>query len=416
MSGYNPYDNVLATLESAAKVLGYESSEYEVLKYPERTLRVAVPVRMDDGSVKVFEGYRVQHSTVRGPAKGGLRFHPDVNMDEVSALAAWMTFKCAVAGIPYGGGKGGVAVDPKKLSKTELQNLTRSFTKAIAPIIGPEVDIPAPDVNTTPEIMGWIVDTYSTLKGAFTPGVVTGKPIALGGSQGRVEATGRGVTISVKNALKALGRELKGATVAVQGMGNVGSISAKLLYEEGAKIVAVSNTTAAIYNPNGLNIPEILDFLADKNNKLKDYKGDVQFITNGQLLTLDVDVLVPAAMENMINKDNVNDIRAKLIVEGANGPVTVEADAVLEEKGICVIPDILANAGGVVVSYFEWVQNLQQFYWDEATVNQRLENIMNDAFRNVWETAQEKKISMRTAAYVVAVRRIVETLKMRGSI
>jgi len=416
MSGYNPYDNVLATLESAAKVLGYEPSEYEVLKYPERTLRVAVPVRMDDGSVKVFEGYRVQHSTVRGPAKGGLRFHPDVNMDEVSALAAWMTFKCAVAGIPYGGGKGGVAVDPKKLSKTELQNLTRSFTKAIAPIIGPEVDIPAPDVNTTPEIMGWIVDTYSTLKGAFTPGVVTGKPIALGGSQGRVEATGRGVTISVKNALKALGRELKGATVAVQGMGNVGSISAKLLYEEGAKIVAVSNTTAAIYNPNGLNIPEILDFLADKNNKLKDYKGDVQFITNGQLLTLDVDVLVPAAMENMINKDNVNDIRAKLIVEGANGPVTVEADAVLEEKGICVIPDILANAGGVVVSYFEWVQNLQQFYWDEATVNQRLENIMNDAFRNVWETAQEKKISMRTAAYVVAVRRIVETLKMRGSI
>lgn len=416
MSGYNPYDNVLATLESAAKVLGYESSEYEVLKYPERTLRVAVPVRMDDGSVKVFEGYRVQHSTVRGPAKGGLRFHPDVNMDEVSALAAWMTFKCAVAGIPYGGGKGGVAVDPKKLSKTELQNLTRSFTKAIAPIIGPEVDIPAPDVNTTPEIMGWIVDTYSTLKGAFTPGVVTGKPIALGGSQGRVEATGRGVTISVKNALKALGRELKGATVAVQGMGNVGSISAKLLYEEGAKIVAVSNTTAAIYNPNGLNIPEILDFLADKNNKLKDYKGDVQFITNGQLLTLDVDVLVPAAMENMINKDNVNDIRAKLIVEGANGPVTVEADAVLEQKGICVIPDILANAGGVVVSYFEWVQNLQQFYWDEATVNQRLENIMNDAFRNVWETAQEKKISMRTAAYVVAVRRIVETLKMRGSI
>ena len=245
---------------------------------------------------------------------------------------------------------------------------------------------------------------------------MTGKPIALGGSQGRVEATGRGVTISVKNALKALGRELKGATVAVQGMGNVGSISAKLLYEEGAKIVAVSNTTAAIYNPNGLNIPEILDFLADKNNKLKDYKGDVQFITNGQLLTLDVDVLVPAAMENMINKDNVNDIRAKLIVEGANGPVTVEADAVLEEKGICVIPDILANAGGVVVSYFEWVQNLQQFYWDEATVNQRLENIMNDAFRNVWETAQEKKISMRTAAYVVAVRRIVETLKMRGSI
>jgi len=416
MSGYNPYDNVLATLESAAKVLGYEPSEYEVLKYPERTLRVAVPVRMDDGSVKVFEGYRVQHSTVRGPAKGGLRFHPDVNMDEVSALAAWMTFKCAVAGIPYGGGKGGVAVDPKKLSKTELQNLTRSFTKAIAPIIGPEVDIPAPDVNTTPEIMGWIVDTYSTLKGAFTPGVVTGKPIALGGSQGRVEATGRGVTISVKNALKALGRELKGATVAVQGMGNVGSISAKLLYEEGAKIVAVSNTTAAIYNPNGLNIPEILDFLADKNNKLKDYKGDVQFITNGQLLTLDVDVLVPAAMENMINKDNVNDIRAKLIVEGANGPVTVEADAVLEQKGICVIPDILANAGGVVVSYFEWVQNLQQFYWDEATVNQRLENIMNDAFRNVWETAQEKKISMRTAAYVVAVRRIVETLKMRGSI
>ncbi len=416
MSGYNPYDNVLATLESAAKVLGYESSEYEVLKYPERTLRVAVPVRMDDGSVKVFEGYRVQHSTVRGPAKGGLRFHPDVNMDEVSALAAWMTFKCAVAGIPYGGGKGGVAVDPKKLSKTELQNLTRSFTKAIAPIIGPEVDIPAPDVGTTPEIMGWIVDTYSTLKGSFTPGVVTGKPIELGGSLGRGEATGRGITITAKNALKALGRELKGATVAVQGMGNVGSVSAKLIHAAGAKIVAVSDVSTGIYNANGLNIPDILAFVAGGKNLLKDYKGDVEFIDNGQLLTLDVDLLVPAAMENMINQDNAANIRAKLIVEGANGPTTVEADAILEQKGIPVIPDILANAGGVVVSYFEWVQNLQQFYWDEATVNQRLENIMNDAFRNVWETAQEKKVSMRTAAYVVAVRRIVETLQMKGSI
>jgi len=416
MSGYNPYDNVLATLESAAKVLGYEPSEYEVLRYPERTLRVAVPVRMDDGSVKVFEGYRVQHSTVRGPAKGGLRFHPDVNMDEVSALAAWMTFKCAVAGIPYGGGKGGVAVDPKKLSKTELQNLTRSFTKAIAPIIGPEVDIPAPDVGTTPEIMGWIVDTYSTLKGSFTPGVVTGKPIELGGSLGRGEATGRGITITAKNALKALGRELKGATVAVQGMGNVGSVSAKLIHAAGAKIVAVSDVSTGIYNANGLNIPDILAFVAGGKNLLKDYKGDVEFIDNGQLLTLDVDLLVPAAMENMINQDNAANIRAKLIVEGANGPTTVEADAILEQKGIPVIPDILANAGGVVVSYFEWVQNNQKFYWDEETVNQRLESVMNEAFRNVWETAQEKKVSMRTAAYVVAVRRIVETLQMKGSI
>jgi len=334
----------------------------------------------------------------------------------VSALAAWMTFKCAVAGIPYGGGKGGVAVDPKKLSKTELQNLTRSFTKAIAPIIGPEVDIPAPDVGTTPEIMGWIVDTYSTLKGSFTPGVVTGKPIELGGSLGRGEATGRGITITAKNALKALGRELKGATVAVQGMGNVGSVSAKLIHAAGAKIVAVSDVSTGIYNANGLNIPDILAFVAGGKNLLKDYKGDVEFIDNGQLLTLDVDLLVPAAMENMINQDNAANIRAKLIVEGANGPTTVEADAILEQKGIPVIPDILANAGGVVVSYFEWVQNNQKFYWDEETVNQRLESVMNEAFRNVWETAQEKKVSMRTAAYVVAVRRIVETLQMKGSI
>ncbi|MGI6404203.1 MAG: Glu/Leu/Phe/Val family dehydrogenase [Oscillospiraceae bacterium] len=416
MSSYNPYDNVLATLESAAKILGYEPSEYEILKHPERSLKVAVPVRMDDGSIKVFDGYRVQHSTVRGPAKGGLRYHPDVNLMEVSALAAWMTFKCAVVGIPYGGGKGALAVDPTKLSKNELKNLTRSFTTMIAPIIGPETDIPAPDLGTNPEIMGWIVDTYSTLKGYPNPGVVTGKPIELGGSLGRGEATGRGITITAKNALKALGRELKGATVAVQGMGNVGSVSAKLIHAAGAKIVAVSDVSTGIYNANGLNIPDILAFVAGGKNLLKDYKGDVEFIDNGQLLTLDVDLLVPAAMENMINQDNAANIRAKLIVEGANGPTTVEADAILEQKGIPVIPDILANAGGVVVSYFEWVQNNQKFYWDEETVNQRLESVMNEAFRNVWEIAQEKKVTIRTGAYLIAVKKIVETLRMKGSI
>lgn len=407
MSAYNPYDNVLATIEAAAKTLGYSPSEYEHIKYPERILQVSIPVRMDDGSVQIFDGYRVQHSTLRGPAKGGLRYHPDVNQSEASALAAWMTFKCAVAGVPYGGGKGGVAVDPFKLSDGEKKRLTECFTERIASFIGPETDIPAPDVGTNAQVMGWLVDTYSRLNGKHTPAITTGKPVDAGGSLGRVEATGRGVTITAKYAMQALGREIKGASVAVQGMGNVGGVSAKLLAEEGAKVVAVSDVSASIYNPNGLNISEILAFIAEKN-LLKDYKGDVTFISNKELLELDVDILVPAALENMINKDNAENIRAKLIVEGANGPVTVEADAVLEKNGIVVVPDILANCGGVVVSYFEWLQNLQDERWTEETVNTRLEETLDPAFKNVWAIAEENNVSLRAGAYLIALKQLVE--------
>jgi len=415
MSNYNPYDNVLATIENAARILGYAPAEYEHLKYPERALQVSVPVRMDDGSVEVFMGYRVQHSTLRGPAKGGFRYHPDVNLDEVSALSAWMTFKCAVAGIPYGGGKGGVAVDPFKLSKDERQRLTRRYTERIAHFIGPEKDIPAPDVGTNAEVMGWLVDEYSRLNGGLALGVVTGKPVSFGGSLGRVEATGRGVTISTKNAMRALGREIKGAAVAVQGMGNVGGISAKLLEQEGAKVVAVSDVSASVYQASGLNVAELLAFIAE-GKLLKDYQGDVQFISNKELLELDVDILVPAALENMINKENAADIKAKLIVEGANGPVTVEADAILEKNGIVVVPDILANGGGVVVSYFEWVQNLQNYYWTEQAVNERLEEILDSAFQSVWEIAAEKQVSMRTGAYLIAIKKLVDASNLRGGL
>jgi len=407
MSTYNPYDNVLATIESAAKTLGYSPAEYEHIKYPERILQVSVPVRMDDGSVQIFDGYRVQHSTLRGPAKGGLRYHPDVNQSEASALAAWMTFKCAVAGVPYGGGKGGVAVDPSKLSEGEKKRLTECFTERISLLIGPEIDIPAPDVGTNAQVMGWLVDTYSRLVGTYTPAVTTGKPVDAGGSLGRTEATGRGVTITAKYAMQELNREIRGATVAVQGMGNVGGISAKLLAEEGAKVVAVSDVSASIYNPNGLNIPELLAFVADRN-LLKNYKGEATLISNKELLELDVDILVPAALENMINKGNAENIRAKLIVEGANGPVTVDADAVLEKKGIIVVPDILANCGGVVVSYFEWVQNLQDERWTEETVNARLEEILSVSFKNVWEIAEEKQVTLRAGAYLIALKQLVE--------
>lgn len=416
MSNYNPYDNVLATIENAAKVLGYAPAQYAHIKYPERALKVSLPLTMDDGSVQVFDGYRVQHSTLRGPAKGGMRYHPAVNQDEVSALSAWMTFKCAVTGVPYGGGKGGVAVDPSKLSPGELQRLTRLYTQRVAQFIGPETDIPAPDVGTNGTVMAWLVDEYSRLNGRFTPAITTGKPVEMGGSLGRVEATGRGVTITAKNAMGALGRKLEGATVAVQGMGNVGGVSAKLLAQAGAKIVAVSDVSASVYNPDGLDIADILAFTAGGKNLLKDYKGAVSFITNDELLVLDVDVLVPAALENMIHKENAAQVKAKLIVEGANGPVTVEADAILEEKGIIVAPDILANSGGVVVSYFEWVQNLQNFYWTEEEVNRRLEEILNTAFQSVWNIAEENKVSLRTGAYLIAIKKLVDASILRGQI
>lgn len=412
---YNPYDNVLATVENAAHILGYKPAEYEAVKYPERELSVSVPVRMDDGSVKVFKGYRVQHSTVRGPAKGGIRYHQNVNLDEVKALSAWMTFKCAVADIPYGGGKGGVVVDPTTLSDGEKQRLTRRFTSMISPIIGPDKDIPAPDVGTNAEVMGWIMDTYSMLNGHSTPAVVTGKPIALGGSEGRNEATGRGIMLNTLYICQKLGIDIKAATVTIQGMGNVGSVTAKLLDKEGAKIVAVSDVSGGIYNENGLNIPAILKYLSVKGNLLSGYNEDgMKRISNEELLTLDTTILIPAALENQINIDNADKIKAKVIVEGANGPTTIEADEILDKKGVVLVPDILANSGGVIVSYFEWVQNLQSFEWTEEEVNSKLARKMSEAFENVYGIAKEKNVSLRTGAYLIALKSVVDTTKLRG--
>ncbi len=413
---YNPYDNVLKVVEDAASILGYTESDIEAIKYPERELKVSIPVRMDDGTTHVFEGYRIQHSTSRGPAKGGIRFHPAVNIDEVRALSAWMTFKCAVVNIPYGGGKGGVVCDPSKLSENEIRAITRRYTAAIAPLIGPEQDIPAPDVGTNAGVMGWMMDTYSMLKGHCIHGVVTGKPIELGGALGRNEATGRGVMFTTKNILSRLNIPVAGTTVAIQGMGNVGSITAKLLDKEGMKVVAVSDVSGAIYNPDGLNIPEILKYLSkDRRNLLEHYEEEgMKRISNSELLELDVTVLVPAALENQINSDNADRIRAKVIVEAANGPTTSQADEILEKKGITVVPDILANAGGVVVSYFEWVQNIQSVMWTEEAVNEKLKNIMDPAFEAVWNIADSKHTTLRTGAYLIAVKRVVEAKAARA--
>lgn len=413
---YNPYDNVLQVVQQAADILGYSDSDIEAIKYPERELKVSIPVRMDDGTTHVFQGYRIQHSTSRGPAKGRIRFHPDVSADEVRALAAWMTFKCAVVNIPYGGGKGGVVCDPTKLSENEIRAITRRYTAAIAPLIGPEQDIPAPDVGTNAAVMGWIMDTYSMLKGHCIHGVVTGKPLELGGALGRNDATGRGVMFTTHNILGKLDISAEGTTVAVQGAGNVGSVTAKLLYQSGMKVVAISDVSGGIYNPEGLDIPAILAYLAaDRRNLLKDFneEGTIH-ISNEELLELDVTVLIPAALENQINADNADKIKAKLIVEAANGPVASEADPVLTEKGILIVPDILANAGGVVVSYFEWVQNIQSVSWTEDEVNNKLREIMDAAFASVWDLAQEKHTTLRMGAYLIALKRVVDAKSARA--
>lgn len=413
---YNPYDNVLQVVQQAADILGYSDSDIEAIKYPERELKVSIPVRMDDGTTHVFQGYRIQHSTSRGPAKGGIRFHPDVSADEVRALAAWMTFKCAVVNIPYGGGKGGVVCDPTKLTENEIRAITRRYTAAIAPLIGPEQDIPAPDVGTNAAVMGWIMDTYSMLKGHCIHGVVTGKPLELGGALGRNDATGRGVMFTTHNILGKLGISAEGTTVAVQGAGNVGSVTARLLHQSGMKVVAISDVSGGIYNPDGLDIPAILAYLAaDRRNLLKDFneEGTIH-ISNEELLELDVTVLIPAALENQINADNADKIKAKLIVEAANGPVASEADPVLAEKGILIVPDILANAGGVVVSYFEWVQNIQSVSWTEDEVNNKLREIMDAAFASVWDLAQEKHTTLRMGAYLIALKRVVDAKSARA--
>ncbi len=414
--GYNPYENMLSIVGNAAERLGYQQCEYEAIKYPERELKVSIPVYMDDGRLQVFEGYRIQHSTSRGPAKGGIRFHPAVNLDEVKALAAWMTFKCAVVNIPYGGAKGGIVCDPSRLSERELRHLTRRFTAMIAPMIGPEQDIPAPDVGTNANIMGWIMDTYSMLKGHCVPGVVTGKPVEIGGALGRGEATGRGVMLTTLNILRELKIPVKGTTALVQGMGNVGSTAAKLLHREGVKITGVSDVSGGVFAEEGLDIPDVVRYLrAKKGNLLSGYESaKVRHITNEELLAAKADILIPAALENQIHKGNAKSVQAKVIVEGANGPTTLDADEILQEKGVVVVPDILANAGGVVVSYFEWVQNIQSLYWTEEYVNEHLKQIMDQSFESVVQISKENGVSLRMGAYLIAVKRVVEAKKLRG--
>jgi glutamate dehydrogenase (NAD(P)+) len=406
---------MLQVLELAAQKLGLPRSDYEAMKFPERELKVAIPVRMDNGDIRVFEGYRVQHSSSRGPCKGGIRYHEEVDIDEVKALAAWMTFKCAVVNLPYGGAKGAVKVDPSKLTRGELERLTRRFTTAILPIIGPEKDIPAPDVNTNAEIMGWIMDTYSMLHGYAVPGVVTGKSIDIGGSLGRAEATGRGVTIATGELLRYLNMSEKNTRVAIQGMGNVGGVSAKLLHERGCKIVAVSNSSGGWYNPDGLDIPALHDYMAAHNDSADGYDAaGVKKITNTELLTCDCDVLIPCALQNQITEEVAGSVKARIIVEGANGPTTVEADEILNQKGIIVLPDILANAGGVVVSYFEWVQNIQELTWEEDQINATLTKIMVRSFGQVVEIVREHKVSFRVAAYMLAIGKLAKAKKIRG--
>lgn len=415
MQNYNPYENMLNTLDIAAEKLGYTRNDYEVLRHPERELKVSVPLQLDNGEVHVYEGYRCQHSTLRGSAKGGLRFHPDADENEVRALAAWMTIKNAIANLPYGGGKGGIKVDPKTLSPRELERLTRNFVRRIAPIIGVNTDVPAPDVNTNAQIMSWIADEYSVLKGEWSPGIVTGKPIEVGGSLGRNEATGRGCLIALQYYLAKKNLDIKNMTVAVQGFGNVGSVGARLIAEAGAKVVAIGDSSVNLYNPNGLDIEKAYEYANANNRSLTGYsEPGVITITGQELLTQDVDILYLAALENQINKDNMENVRAKIILEGANGPTTNDADTYFFEKGVDIIPDVLANGGGVVVSYYEWVQNKAGFYWSLEEVNERLTKNMQNSFEAVWQMQEKYNVAPRLAAYMVALERLVIETTLRG--
>lgn len=410
------WDAVLSKIDDVAQRLNLEPGIHAILRQPERELTVTVPVVMDDGQIKVFTGYRIQHSSARGPCKGGIRYHPDVNRNEVRALAALMTWKCAVVDIPYGGAKGGVQCDPRQMSEDEICRLTRRFTAMIMPIIGSKRDIPAPDVNTNAQVMAWMADTVSMLQGKTTMEIVTGKPIPLGGSLGRKEATGRGVAIVTRELLKRKRRRLSDTTVAVQGYGNVGSATATILNQMGCKVVAVSDISGGLYNPRGLDIIAINQHVATHPQcLLEGYEAPfVEKINNHDLLTSEVDVLIPAALEHQIHADNAPYIRAKMIVEAANGPTTPEADEVLNDRNIIVVPDILANAGGVVVSYFEWVQDLQYFFWDEAEVNRNLKRIMVHSFKNVWNFSREKKVPLRLGAYMLAMDKVAHAVRSRG--
>lgn len=407
------YTVALRQYDSVADQLDVDPGIREMMRHPRFSVEVAFPVRMDDGTVKVFKGYRVIHNTARGPGKGGIRYHPDVTLDEVKALSMWMTWKSAVMGLPFGGAKGGVVCNPPELSEGEIERLTRRFTMEISDVIGPATDIPAPDVFTNPQVMAWIMDTYSTQKGCLSPGVVTGKPIPLGGSRGRTTATARGIVICIREAAKEFGLELGKLRVAVQGYGNVGSNVVSILHSYGCKVIGVADVVGGVYSEDGLD-PKALTARLKETGSVEGTPG-ADSLSNAELLELDCDILVPAAIENQITAGNASRVKAKLIAEGANGPTTPEADEILSEKGVIVIPDVLANAGGVTVSYFEWVQNLMHYYWTEDEVHERLERIMTDSFAAVLNTAREKGTSLRAAAYNLAIMRVAEAMKLRGT-
>jgi len=408
----NAYDVALENFDLAADALGLDDGLRAIIKYPERVLAVNVPVRLDSGKIVRFEGYRVQHNTARGPAKGGIRYHPNVTVEEVKALATWMTWKCAVVNIPFGGGKGGVTCNPKAMSLGELERMSRRYASAILPLIGPEKDIPAPDVYTTPQVMAWIMDTYSMNVGYPVHGVVTGKPISLGGSLGRNEATGRGVFYTALSSAQHLKIPVKDARVVVQGFGNAGSIAANLLHQAGARVIAVSDTRGAIRNANGLDIPAVISF-KERTGSVAGFP-ESERIGPAELLALNCEILIPAALENAITAENASAVRARIVAEAANGPVTPDADRILDQKGVFLIPDILCNAGGVTVSYFEWVQDENHLFWDEQDVNRQLEKVMTRAFSDVLKLYLERKCNMRLAANMLGVSRVAEAVRVRG--
>lgn len=412
----NPYQMMLRQLDLARVHTSIPDGIWKILRSPERSLEVSIPIIRDDGEIEVFTGYRVQYSSARGPCKGGIRYHPGVTLDEVKALAGWMTWKCAVANVPYGGAKGGVVCDPTRLSEREVERLTRCYTARILPIIGPKQDIPAPDVNTNASIMNWVVDTASQLRGEAVPGIVTGKSIELGGALGRAEATGRGVMFITIGVLQRLGIDLSHATIAVQGFGNVGSVAARLLSKQGGKVVALSDISGGYYRSEGFDIDDVVHYVkGSPGHLLAGYcASGIEEITNEELLTLDVDILIPAALEAQITSQNAAHVRANVIIEAANGPTTPEADVILAENEIVVVPDILANAGGVVCSYFEWVQNIQCLPWEEEETNQRLGKVMQRALREVLDLSKERNISLRLAAFVLGVERVAQAAMLRG--
>ena len=409
----NPYDVAVAQFDEAAERLGLSQAMRAILRKPKRELIVNFPVRMDNGDVEMFTGYRVQHNINRGPAKGGIRFSPEVSLDEVRALAMWMTWKCAVVGIPFGGAKGGVICDPHQMSRSELERLTRRYATEISILIGPDSDIPAPDMNTNPQIMGWIMDTYSMHQGYSVPAVITGKPLAIGGSEGRLEATARGVLVVTREAMKDLGMIPEECSVVIQGFGNVGSISARLLYDElKCKIIAISDISGGVYNANGIDVHRALRY-SKEHGALRGLP-DTELVSNTELLELPCDVLIPAALENQLTARNATRIKARLIIEAANGPTTPEADHIFNDRGLTVVPDILANAGGVTVSYFEWVQDLQRFFWAEREINSQLESIMSRSYEAVCQKAAEQESTLRMGAYLLAVARVAEATEIRG--